>query len=236
MINFDTIIQSNNHNTYKNISPFYPQHPFRCLIVACSGAGKTNDLLNIIHNSVFHKIFVYSKTLDEEKYQFLINVQKQKEQLLKKQGISENLIHFSTDIADAVPLENLDKNYQHLYIFDDICLESSKEQEKYIGDLYIRSRKFNASVVYISQSYFKIPKIIRDNASFIVLKKINDERELKTIHSIYANHSTLDEFLKKYHEAVMTYSNHGSLIIDNVIKFNYLKLRANYVGVFLINS
>ena len=211
MINFDSIIQPTNQSPYKNISPLYPQHPFRSIIVACSGAGKTNDLLNIIHNSVFHKIYVYSKTLDEDKYQFLINVQKQKEQLLKQQGISENLIHFSIDITNAIPLENLDKNYQHLYVFDDICLESSKEQEKYIGDLYIRSRKFNTSVVYISQSYFKIPKIIRDNASFIVLKKINDERELKTIHSIYANHSSFDDFLKKYHEAIATYNNHGSL-------------------------
>ena len=129
MINFDSIIQPTNQSPYKNISPLYPQHPFRSIIVACSGAGKTNDLLNIIHNSVFHKIYVYSKTLDEDKYQFLINVQKQKEQLLKQQGISENLIHFSTDITNAIPLENLDKNYQHLYVFDDICLESSKEQE-----------------------------------------------------------------------------------------------------------
>ena len=231
MINFDNIIQQEG-SCYKNVSPFYPIHPARILIVGNSGCGKTNDLLNIIHNSIHHKIFIYSKTLDEDKYQYLINLQKEKEELLRKKCITESVVHFSTEISDAIPLEALNKNFQNLYIFDDICLESSKEQEKYIGDLYIRSRKFNTSVVYISQSYFKIPKIVRDNASFIVLKKINDERELKIIHSIYTSDFSREEFLRKYHEAVSTYGGHGSLIIDNVTKHNALKLRANYVGVF----
>ena len=231
MINFDNIISKENRK-YENPNPLFPMHPSRCVIFGPSSSGKTNDIFNAIQNSVFHKIFLYSKCLCEPKYEFLINIQKAKEEELRKKGINESLIHFSTDIKDVMPLESLDKSYQHLYIFDDLVLEDKKTQEKYIGDLYIRSRKYNASVFYLSQSYFKTPKIIRDNATFVVLKRLNDNRELKIIHSIYASEINREVFLKKYEESVSTYKQHGSFIIDNANKHKSLKLRANYTGIF----
>jgi hypothetical protein len=234
MINFDNIIPKSEYSSI-NISPFYPQHCFRAIIIGPSNSGKTNDLLNIVHNSVFHKIFLYSKTTDEDKYQFLINLQKAKEEELKSKGMNESLIHFSTSISDVIPLEELDKAYQSLYIFDDICLENAKNQEKYIGDLFIRSRKYNCSVIYLSQSYFKIPKIIRDNAQYIILKKLTDGRELQVIHRIHAGEISRKEFMEKYEQSVSTYCNHGSFVIDNVIPHKLLKLRANYVGIFCGN-
>jgi len=231
MINFDNLV-SKKSNNYVNINPFYPQHPARILIIGPSNSGKTNDLLNIIHYSIFHKIYIYSKTLDEDKYQFLINIQQRKEEELRKQGITESIIEFSTDIKDVIQLEELNKSFQHLYIFDDICLAEKKIQEKYIGDLYIRSRKYNCSIVYLSQSYFKTPKIIRDNAQYIALKKLNDKRELKTIHNIYASEIKREVFMQNYEESVESYNNHGSFIIDCNTKHKCLKLRANYTGIF----
>jgi hypothetical protein len=225
MINWDNIIEKEKQE-YKNKTLFFPVHPSRCLIIAPSGAGKTNDLLTIIHNSVFHKLYLYAPSLDEDKYEYLIKMQKEKENILAKQGISESLIHFSTDIKDVVPLETLNKNFQHAYIFDDVCLEEKKQQEKYIGDHYIRSRKYNVSCFYLSQSFFKIPKIIRDNANFVVLKKLADNRELNTIHSIYCSEFEKSEFVEKYHEAVSSYGNHGSFI---------MRIFHQYCGHYLIN-
>ena len=232
MINWDNIIETEKQQ-YKNGSLFFHSFPSRCLIIGPSSSGKTNDLLSIIHNSVFHKIFIYSKTLDEDKYQYLINIQKSKEKLLTRQGVHESLVHYSTDIKDVMPLENLDKNFQHAYIFDDICMEEKKQQEKYIGSMWIRCRKYNASVFYLSQSYFKIPKAIRDNANFVVLKKLTDNRELHIIHRIYCPEIGKEEFLKKYHEAVSTFGNHGSFVIDTNMKHKCLKLRANYSFIFV---
>lgn len=231
MINWDNIINCTKFE-YKNGSPFYPQHPSRCLIIGPSGTGKTSDLLTILHYSCFHKIYVYSKTLDEEKYEYLIKMQTEKEQMLKRRGMNESLIHFSTEIQDIVQLENLDKNYQHAYVFDDICLESKKDQEKYIGATWIRCRKYNASAFYLSQSYFKIPKVIRDNANFVVVKKLADNRELDIIHRIYAAEFGRQDFLERYREAVSSFHGHGSLIIDNQIRYQSLKLRANYTSIF----
>lgn len=132
-----------------------------------------------------------------------------------------------------MPLDNLDKQYQHAYIFDDICLEEKKLQESTIGSKWIRCRKYNASVFYLSQSFFKIPKIIRDNSDFIVLKRIADSRELNVIHRICAPELKFDEFKNKYMEAVGSLDGHGSFIIDIAIRQPSLKYRANYTSVFI---
>lgn len=88
MINWDLVIKRENKE-YKNRSPLFPRHPTRCLIIGPSGSGKTSDLLTILHNSIYHRIYLYSKTLDEEKYEYLISQQKTKENMLSAQGVHE---------------------------------------------------------------------------------------------------------------------------------------------------
>ena len=53
--------------------PYIPDHPYRILIIAGSGSGKTNSLLNLINNQPYiDKIYLYAKDSYEDKYQFLI--------------------------------------------------------------------------------------------------------------------------------------------------------------------
>ena len=53
--------------------PYIPDHPYRILIIAGSGSGKTNALLNLINNQPYiDKIYLYAKDSYEDKYQFLI--------------------------------------------------------------------------------------------------------------------------------------------------------------------
>ena len=73
MINIDDYTNENKieHNSKW---PYIPDHPYRILIVDCSGSGKTNALLNIINNqSDIDKIYLYAKDPYEAKYQYLIN-------------------------------------------------------------------------------------------------------------------------------------------------------------------
>ena len=54
--------------------PYIPDHPYRILIIAGWGSGKTNALLNLINNQPdIDKIYLYAKDPYEAKYQFLIN-------------------------------------------------------------------------------------------------------------------------------------------------------------------
>ena len=48
-----------------------------------------------------------------------------------------------------------------------------------VTDLFLRGRKVNISFLSVSQSYFKVPKIIRLNATHYFIMKIPNKRELQ---------------------------------------------------------
>ena len=68
MINFDDY--TNENKTKHNPKcPYTPNHPYRILIIAGSGSGKTNALLNLINNQLdIDKIYLYAKDQYEAKY------------------------------------------------------------------------------------------------------------------------------------------------------------------------
>ena len=72
MINLDSITNENNKEHIEKW-PFIPDHPYRILIIGGSGSGKTNALLNLIkEQDDIDKIYLYTKYLNEPKYEFLI--------------------------------------------------------------------------------------------------------------------------------------------------------------------
>ena len=64
MINFDDYTNENETEQNKNW-PYTPDHPYRILIIGCSGSGKTNALLNSIEKSTRHwqSIFVCKRSV-----------------------------------------------------------------------------------------------------------------------------------------------------------------------------
>ena len=57
-------------------------------------------------------------------------------------------------------------------------MESNKKLSPKVTELFLRGRKLNISLVFISQSYFKVPKTIRLNATHYFIMKIPNKREL----------------------------------------------------------
>ena len=74
-------------------------------------------------------------------------------------------------------------------MFDDMIadMESNKKLSPIVNELFLRGRKLNALLVFKSQSYFKVPKTIRLNATYYFFMKIPNKRELQQIAS---NHSS----------------------------------------------
>ena len=73
MINFDECTNENKGKHNPNW-PYIPDHPYIILIIGGSGTGKTNALLNLIHNQPdIDQIYLYVKDRYEDKYQYLIN-------------------------------------------------------------------------------------------------------------------------------------------------------------------
>ena len=73
MVNFDKYTNENKKEHNPNW-PYIPDHPDRILIIGGSGSGKTNALLNLIHNQQdIDKIYLYTKDPYGDKYRYLLN-------------------------------------------------------------------------------------------------------------------------------------------------------------------
>ena len=67
-----------------------------------------------------------------------------------------------------------------LIVFDDMIADimTNKRFQAIIKELFIRRRKLNISLVFITQSYFSVPKDVRLNTTHYFIMKINNKREL----------------------------------------------------------
>ena len=76
-----------------------------------------------------------------------------------------------------------------LTIFDDMIADivNNKKFNPVVTELFIRGTKWNISVVFITQSYFKVPKDVRQNSKIFFIMKIPNKRE---IQQIALNHSS----------------------------------------------
>ena len=186
MINFDDYVNENKTKHNENW-PYIPDHPYRILIIWGSGCGKTNVLMNLIESQPnIHKIYLYAKDPYEVKYQYLIK---------KKESVGINhfndpkaFTEYSNDMRDVyknINYYNPDKENKILIVFDDMI--HSKKLDSIVTELFIRGRKLNISLVFITQSYYKVPKDVRLNTTDVFIAKIPNRRELR---EIAINHSS----------------------------------------------
>ena len=76
------------------------------------------------------------------------------------------------DVYKNINEYNPDKENKILIVFDDIIADmtSNKKLDSIVTGLFIRGRKLNISLVFIMQSYFKVPKDARLNITFLLQK------------------------------------------------------------------
>ena len=143
------------------------------MIIGPSGLGKTNYLLNSIQkdNNIVDKIYLYAKDLEEPKYKLLIDNR-------EKAGINFNndptaFIEHSSSMDDILPsIEDYNKKRKRkvLIIFDDMISHviSDKKTQQILKDLFIRCRRLNISICFLTQSYFLVPKDVRLNCTHFI--------------------------------------------------------------------
>ena len=198
MINFDEYTNENKieHNSKW---PYIPDHPYRILIVGGSGSGKTNALLNLINNQPdIDKIYLYAKDPYEKKYQYLIN--KREKVRLNHCNDPKAFMEKSNDMQDVyknIEDYNPIKKRKILIVFDDMIADMIKSNP-IVTALFIRGRKLNISIVFITQSYFKVPKDVRLNSTHFFIMKIPNKRELQQIALNHSPDIDFKDFLNIY--------------------------------------
>ena len=201
MINFDEYTNENRINHNPNW-PYIPDHPYRILIVGGSGSGKTNTLLYLINNQPYiDKIYLYAKDLYEDKYQFLIN--KRESIRLKHFNDPKTFIEYSKDMHDVYRNINdykPDKKNKILIVFDDMIADmiNNKKLNSIVTALFIRGRKLNISVIFITQSYLKVQKDIRLNTTHFFIMKIPNKRELQQVATNHSSDIDFKDFITIY--------------------------------------
>ena len=104
------------------------------------------------------------------------------------------------DIYKNLEEYNPTKKRRVLIVFDDrkTDMESNKNISPKVTELFLRGRKPNISLVFISQSYFKVLKTIKLNATLYFIMKIPDRKELQQIASNHALGIYFKDFMKLY--------------------------------------
>jgi GTPase SAR1 family protein len=155
----------------KTDNPNFDKHGinlhFRMVVSAPSGSGKTSFVYNLLHimDNTFDRIMVITCNKNEPLYEHL--EEKSKGRIVITEGLST--------IPD---MDEFKKDQQYLIVFDDLV--NKKDQSKIIN-YFIRCRKKNCSAIYITQSWFDTPTIIRKNINYAVFLKGGGVREMKTI-------------------------------------------------------
>ena len=111
---------------------------------------------------------MHAKDPYKAKYQFLIN--KRESTGLNHFNDPKAFVEYSNDKQDVyknIDECNADKQRKILIVFDDMIADmiNNKKLNSVVTELFIRGRKLNISLVFITQSYFKVPKDVRLNTT-----------------------------------------------------------------------
>ena len=185
LINFDT---THSDPEKQNVHHWLLPSSIRAIICGPSSCGKTNLLMNLLLNQGtdgqsllnYQKVYIYSTSLDQDKYRFL----KEFAEALKA-NLGKTIFEFCSSSETIIPVEKLMTTQANpprtLLIFDDCMLEKQEPIEKYFS----QGRHGNADCFYLCQSFYKIPKtVIRENANLLVLFR-QDMRNLRQLYDAY---------------------------------------------------
>ena len=129
------------------------------------------------------------------------------------------------DVYKNINDYNPDKENKILIVFDDTIADMihNKKLNSIVTELFIRGRKLNISLVFITQSYFKVPKDVRLNTTHFLIMKIPDKRELQQISINHSSNINTKDFIKIYKKSTdEPYSflvNDSTLSSDNPLRF-----------------
>ena len=137
-------------------------------------------------------------------------------------------MEYSNDMQDVyknIKDYNLRKKRKVLIDFDDMIADTinNKKSNPIVTELFIRGRKLNIFIVFITKSYFKVPKLFRLSSTHFFIMKIPNKRELQQIALNHSSDIDFRDFIKIYKKfAAAPYSflvNDTTLPSDNSLRF-----------------
>ena len=132
------------------------------------------------------------------------------------------------DVYKNIEKYNPNKKRKMFIVFDDMIADmfSNKKLNPIVTELFIRGRKLNISLVFITQSYFAVPKNIRLNSTHYFVMKIPNKRELQQIAFNHSSDIDFQDFMNLYKRS--TVEPYSLLVMDTTLSSdNSLHFRKN---------
>ena len=109
------------------------------------------------------------------------------------------------DVYQNINDYNPDKEKKILIVFDDMIADmiNNKKLNSIVTELFIRGRKLNISLVFITQSYFKVPKDVRSNITHFFFMKISNKSELQQIAINHSSDIDFTDFVRYIRNVLM---------------------------------
>lgn len=217
--NFDIIAeQDKKEKRHGDLLP----NSIRAIISGPSGYGKTNIVLTLLvhlNGLRFENVYVWSKSLNQPKYQFL------KELLEPIEGVQ--YFTFSENEEVIAPEKALPNS---IMIFDDIACE----KQNHVKEFFCKGRHNNVDSFLLCQSYASAPKhLVRDNVNLLILFR-QDEMNLKHVYQDHINTDMDFEKFKKLCSKCWEDGKHSVIVIDKERGMNDGRYRKGF-DCFAIN-
>ena len=162
-------------------------------------------------------------------------IKKRKDARIKHLNNQNAFIHCSNtmyDVYDNINDYNSNRRRKILIAFDDMIADImiNKKFQAIIKELFIRCRKLNISLVFITKSYFSVPKDVKLNSTHYLIMKINNRKELQNIAINHSADIGYKDLMKIYREC--TKEPFNFLTIDTTLPASDpLRFTKNYVCV-----
>ena len=143
-------------------------------------------------------------------------------------------MEYSNDMQDVyknIEDYNPIRKRKILIVFDDMIADmiNNNKLNPVVTEFFIRGRKFNISIVFITQSYFKVPKNVRLNSTIFFIMKIPNKRELQQIALNHSSDIDFKDFMNIYKKC--TKEPYSFLVNDTTLPSDYLlRFRKNLLG------
>ena len=109
------------------------------------------------------------------------------------------------DVYKNIGEYNIGKKRKILIVFDDMIVDmiNNKKLNPAVTELFIKGRKWDISIFFITQLHFKVPKDVRLNSTHFLIMTVLNKREIQQMALNHSSDIEFKDFIKIYENVLL---------------------------------